>query len=135
MTEIELSSEEEEYLKTILERRTVEARASSPRTLQHYIERWRSLVRKLEEGHPPGLELFANEVTCREIIELDIKQEAPMGLREKLDGLLQEWDERYIASTGELDVAWFGDGNPQLWWWYHCPKAWHWYELHKKGSN
>jgi hypothetical protein len=136
MRELELTQDEQTYLKPILERRTRIAKADSPKTLDEYLARWKALIIKIEGGNPPDLALFANEVTCREIVELDIKPAAPESLAAKIDEVLREWDDRYVAATGELDKAWFGDGgDPKLWWWYRCPKSWYQYDRDRKSDG
>ena len=135
MRDFELTSDEEAYLQPILERRTLLAKAKFPKTLTEFLSRWEALILETENGYPNDLAEFANEVSCREIIERDIKPGAPESLVRKIDSILRPLDERYIAATGELGRAWFGNGDPNLWWWYRCPRSWYQYRQYGKADR
>jgi hypothetical protein len=130
MEDLGLTAEELGYLEPIHAKISASARFSL--TLQWLLESWEGAVLTTEGGSADEItyEEFANDVSCRGIIEDGIVRGAPEGLKAKIAAALTPLDERYRAATGEVDQPWFGALHRAEWWWYRCPRTWRWYREH-----
>ena len=126
--EITLSKEEREYLAPI-EKRLTGRHTTYPFTLHELLRDWQRFVLNLQ-AKPQAFEDFSNEVWKRDLIERELRQGAPVGLRKKIDEFLSPCDEIYRSNTSPVSAAWFGT-DLEGWWWFRCPASWAWYRDHK----
>jgi hypothetical protein len=106
LDELHLTPAEDAYLRSIEAKWADDGRGLS---LQYLVDRWTGIVEQVETGYRWSIDEYRNDLDARRILHRDVWENAPDGLKAKIDALLHDLDKRFLAATREASkFKWTG---------------------------